>query len=55
MSKKVLMVLGVVIVLMGIAGLVPAWTAAQEPTWHVIVKIAVGLIAIYVAATDKKA
>ncbi len=53
MSKTVLMIVGVVLILMGIAALIPAWTWASEPQWHAIVKIVLGLIGVYVAATDK--
>lgn len=53
MSKTVLMVIGILVLLMGIAGLIPSWTLATEPQWHAIVKIVIGLIGIYVAATDK--
>ncbi len=53
MSKSVLMIVGVVVILMGIAALIPSWTMASEPQWHSIVKIVIGLIAIYVSATDK--
>lgn len=53
MSKTVLIIVGVVALLMGIAGLIPAWELATEPTWHAIVKIVVGLVGIYVGATDK--
>lgn len=53
MSRTVLMIVGIVAVLMGIAGLVPAWTLATEPAWHAVVKIIVGIIAVAVAASDK--
>ena len=54
MSKTVLMIVGVVLVLMGAAGLMPDWTMATEPSWHAIAKIVIGVIAVYVSATDKK-
>ncbi len=53
MSKTVLIIIGVLVLLMGIAGLIPAWEMATEPAWHAIVKIVVGLVGIYVGATDK--
>lgn len=55
MSKTLLIILGVVILIMGIWGLVPAWSIAgvTDPGWHAIAKIVVGLIAIYVGTTDK--
>jgi hypothetical protein len=55
MAKTTLIILGVVIVLMGIWGLIPAWriSGAIDPAWHAVVKIVVGLIAIYIGAADK--
>jgi hypothetical protein len=47
------MIVGVLLILMGIAGLIPSWTWASEPSWHAIVKIVIGLISVYVSATDK--
>lgn len=54
MSKTTLIVIGVVVTLMGIASLVPAWEMATEPTWHAVAKIVIGLIGVYIGATDKK-
>jgi len=54
MSKTVLMVVGLVVLLMGIAALVPSWTMSIEPLWHAWAKIVIGAIAMYVSATDKK-
>jgi len=53
MSKTVLIIIGVLVLLMGIAGVIPVWGMVTEPTWHAIVKIVVGLVGIYVGATDK--
>lgn len=53
MSKTVLIIVGVLVLLMGVAALIPAWEMATEPTWHAIVKIVVGFVSIYVGATDK--
>lgn len=55
MSKTTLMVVGIVLVLMGIAGLVSGWTWATEPAWHAWVKILVGAISIGVSYSDNKA
>lgn len=54
MSKMLLVVLGVAIIVMGIWALIPAWQISDvtDPSWHAIVKIIVGLIAVYVGATD---
>ncbi len=55
MSKTVLLIVGIIVILMGIAGLVPSWTMASEPFWHAILKIVVGIIAVGVSIADKKA
>ncbi len=47
------MIVGVIAILMGIAGLVPGWTMAEEPSWHAIVKIVVGIVGVAVAISDK--
>ncbi|HOX40809.1 MAG TPA: hypothetical protein PK263_01280 [bacterium] len=54
MSKTLLAIIGVVLVLMGIAALIPSWTMADVPAWHAWVEIVVGVVAVYVASTDKK-
>lgn len=55
MSKTVLLIVGIVLVLMGIAALIPSWTMASEPTWHAVAKIIIGVIAFIVSVSDKKA
>ncbi len=54
MSKTFLVILGVVLVLLGIWGMIPAWQVSivDNPSWYLIVEIIVGLIAVYVGATD---
>lgn len=54
MSKTVLIIVGLLVLLMGIAALVPGWTLATEPAWHSWAKIVVGVIAVWVGAVDKK-
>ncbi len=54
MSRTVLLVIGVLLVLMGVAGLVPNWELATEPLWHAIAKVVVGVVGIAVAISDKK-
>ena len=53
-SKTALIIVGILLILMGAAALVPAWTMATEPTWHSIAKIVIGLIAVVIGATEKK-
>lgn len=52
MSKIVLIIVSIIIILMGVAALIPSWELASEPSWHAIVKIIIGLIGLYVGATD---
>jgi uncharacterized membrane protein len=51
-SKLVLMVLGIIIILMGILGLLDIGMAT-EPSWHAILKIIIGLIALALGYMDK--
>lgn len=55
MSKTVLIIVGVLVGLMGVLALVAkGWLGVTDPAWHAVAKIVIGLIAIYVGATDKK-
>ncbi len=54
MSRTVLLIVSILLVLMGIAGLVPNWELATEPLWHAIAKVLVGVVGLAVAITDKK-
>ncbi len=53
MSKSVLIIVGILILVMGVLGLFVVWFGVKDPVWHAVAKIVVGLIAIYVGATDK--
>ena len=53
MSKKALVLIGVMIMLMGVGGLIPSLEIGTEPIWHALIKIAVGIGAILVGAIDK--
>lgn len=56
MAKTTLTILGVVIVLMGVWGLIPAWRingVIYDAAWFAVVKVVVGLIVIYIGAADK--
>lgn len=54
MSKVTLIILGIIVILMGIWGLIPAWQIAgvADPAWHAWAKIVVGLVAVIIAVTD---
>ena len=54
MSKMWLMLIGIVILLLGIAALIPSMTWAYVPMWYAILEIALGVIAIGVSSMDKK-
>ena len=50
-SRAFLTILGVVLIVVGVFGLF--WHVYNEPIWYSIVEIVVGLIAVYVASTEK--
>lgn len=52
MSRVVLGIVAVLLVLMGIAALIPSWTLATEPAWHSWAKIVVGVVALIIAISD---
>lgn len=52
-SKPVLIIVGIIVLLMGILGLANVSASFSEPSWHAILKILVGLIALVVAYMDK--
>lgn len=54
MSKVTLIILGLVIVVMGVLALIPSIDLADEPTWHSIVKVVVGALAVIIAIADRK-
>lgn len=51
MTKSVLAVMGILLVLMGVAGFTAGWL--DQPAWYSIVQIVLGAIAI-VASVSKK-
>lgn len=59
MSKTVLMVIGIVVLLMGLGALTgwwPTWLGViVEPTWHMWLKVVVGVVAIWVSYADQPA
>lgn len=52
MSRIVLGIVAVLLVLMGVAALIPSWTLATEPAWHSWAKIVIGVVALIVAISD---
>jgi len=53
MSKPVLFILGLIITLMGILSVIPSFDFGDEPVWHGVLKIVVGVVVIILAAADK--
>ncbi len=45
MSKKVLLIISVLLILMGIATLIPRWTFASGASWYGIAQIVIGAVA----------
>lgn len=54
MSRIVLGIVSVLVVLMGVAALIPSWTLATEPAWHSWAKIIIGIVALIIAISDSK-
>jgi len=52
-SKPILIIVGIIVLLMGILGIANVSASFSEPSWHAILKILVGLIALVVAYMDK--
>ena len=54
LTKWTLIIVGVILLVMGIAGLPGVSDMGIEPDWHAILKIVIGLVAIAVPFLDKK-
>jgi hypothetical protein len=54
-AKWTLIIVGILVLIMGIAGWPGVSDMATEPDWHAILKIIVGLVAIVVGFMEKKA
>lgn len=54
MSKTVLIIISILILLMGLLALFAnGMFGVTDPTWHAVAKVVVGLIGLYVGASDK--
>jgi len=54
MSKTVLIIISLLVLLMGLLALfAKGWFGVTDPTWHAVAKVVIGLIGIYVGASDK--
>jgi hypothetical protein len=54
MSKRVLMIVAVLLILMGVATLIPRWTFASGASWYGIAQIVLGVVAFGFAYANKK-
>ena len=52
--KITLIIVGVLLAIMGVAGLPGVSDMGTEPDWHAILKIIIGAIAVIVALMEKK-
>lgn len=52
--KITLIVVGILLVIMGIAGLPGVSDMGTEPDWHAILKIIIGVVAVGIALMEKK-
>ena len=53
-TKWTLIIVGLIVLVMGIAGLPGVSDMGTEPDWHAILKIVIGLVAIAVPFFDKQ-
>ena len=52
-TKTVLIIISIVVLLMGVAGLVPNLNMGTEPQWHALLKIVIGAYGAYVGYGEK--
>ncbi|MDD5555522.1 MAG: hypothetical protein PHO19_02565 [Candidatus Pacebacteria bacterium] len=54
MVKEILIVSGLILIIAGALGLMPAYAMFVQSSWYAILEIVIGLIAIGVASSEKK-
>lgn len=54
LTKWTLVIVGLILLVMGIAGLPGVSDMGSEPEWHAIIKIIIGAIAMVVPFLEKK-
>jgi len=52
--KWTLIIVGLIVLVMGIAGLPGVSDMGTEPDWHAVLKIVIGIVAVVVALMDRK-
>jgi hypothetical protein len=53
-TKWTLIIVGLIVLVMGIAGLPGVSDIGTEPDWHAVLKIVIGIVAVVVPFVDKK-
>jgi hypothetical protein len=54
LTKWTLIIVGLIVLVMGIAGLPGVSDLGTEPDWHAVLKIIIGIVAVVVPFVDKK-
>jgi hypothetical protein len=54
LTKWTLIIVGVIILVMGIAGIPGVSDMATEPDWHAYLKIVIGVVALVIPFVDKE-
>ena len=54
LTKWTLIIVGLIVLVMGIAGLPGVSDMATEPDWHAYLKIIIGAVAVIIPFIDKK-
>ena len=54
LTKMTLIIVGILLLVMGIAGLPGISDMGTEPDWHAILKIVIGIVAVLIALMEKK-
>ncbi len=52
--KWTLIIVGAIMVVMGIAGLPGVSDMGTEPDWHAVLKIVIGIVAVFIALMPNK-
>ncbi len=53
-SKWTLVIVGIILLVMGIAGIEGISDMGTEPMWHAILKIIIGIVAVVIALMDRE-
>ena len=54
LTKLTLIIVGILLLVMGIAGLPGISDMGTEPDWHAILKIIIGIVAVLIALMEEK-